>query len=171
SNTLGLAGFPNGEATRVGAPQPTPYVARLFVRQTFGLDGDVERVEAGPNQLAGIRDIDRITLTVGKMAATDQFDDNRYSHDPRTQLLNWSLMFDGAWDYPANTRGYTYGGTAELNTRYFAFRYGLFGEPTEANGSEIDLHFFRVQGQVWEAEERYELDGHPGKLRQFVFLN
>ena len=90
SHTLGLAGFPNGEATRVGALQPTPYIARLFLSgKTIGLDGDMERLEAAPNQFAGVRDIDRITFTAGKMAATDNFDDNRYSHDPRTQFLNW----------------------------------------------------------------------------------
>jgi high affinity Mn2+ porin len=171
SNTLGIAGFPNGEATRVGAVQPTPYVARLFLRQTFGLDGDMERVEPGPNVLAGFRDIDRITVTIGKMSATDFFDDNRYSHDPRTQFLNWSLMYDGAWDYPANTRGYTYGGAVDFNTRYLAFRYGVFAEPAEANGAEFDPHFLKANGQIAEVEERYDLGGHPGKVREWAFLN
>ncbi len=171
SNTLGMAGFPNGEATRVGEIQPTPYVARLFLRQTFGLDGDVEQVEAGPNQLAGVRDIDRVTFTAGKMAATDTFDDNRYSHDPRTQFLNWSLMYDGAWDYPANVRGYTYGATVDFNTRYLAFRYGVFGEPREANGSAIDPHILNANGQIAELEERYEIGGHPGKIREWAYLN
>jgi high affinity Mn2+ porin len=171
SNTLGLAGFPNGESTRVGAIQPTPYVARLFLRQTIGLDGDVEHVDPAANVLAGYRDIDRITFTIGKLAATDLFDDNRYSHDPRTQFLNWSLMYNGAWDYPANTRGYTYGGAAEFNTRYFAARYGLFGEPSTANGDEIDPRFLKAHGQILEFEERYELGGHPGKLREWTYLN
>jgi high affinity Mn2+ porin len=171
SDTLGVAGFPNGDATRVGAVQPTPYVARLFLRQTFGLDGDVEKVESGPNQLAGVRDIDRITFTIGKLAATDIFDDNRYSHDPRTQFLNWSLMYDGAWDYPANTRGYTYGATADFNTRYLAARYGIFGEPADANGSEIDPRFLKAHGQIVEFEERYDVGGHPGKLREWAYAN
>jgi len=171
SSTLGMAGFPNGEATRVGALAPTPYIARLFLRQTIGLNGDLERVEPGPNVLAGYRDMDRITFTIGKMSATDLFDDNTYSHDPRTQLMNWSLMYDGAWDYPANTRGYTYGGTLEFNTRYLALRYGIFGEPTVANGADIDPHILNANGQIWEAEERYELDGHPGKIREWAFLN
>jgi high affinity Mn2+ porin len=171
SNTLGMAGFPNGEATRVGAVQPTPYVARLFVRQTIGLDGDVERIESAPNQLAGVRDIDRITFTAGKMSATDFFDDNRYSHDPRTQFLNWSLMFDGAWDYPANTRGYTYGVSMDFNTRYFAFRYGIFAEPAEANGADFDPHILNANGQIVEFEERYEIGGRLGKIREWAFLN
>jgi high affinity Mn2+ porin len=171
SNSLGMAGFPNGEATRAGVPEPTPYVARLFLRQTFSLDGDPERVEAGPNQLAGTRDIDRITVSLGKFAATDFFDDNRYSHDPRTQFLNWSLMYTGAWDYPANVRGYTYGGVIDFNTRYLALRYGAFGEPKEANGADIDPRFLKANGHIVELEERYELGDHPGKLREWAFLN
>src|SRR5262245_12820747 len=171
SNTLGLAGFPNGEATRVGVPEPTPYVARLLLRQTFSLDGDLEKVETGPNVLAGYRDIDRVTLTVGKMSATDLFDDNRYSHDPRTQFLNWSLMYDGAWDYPANARGYTYGFVADFNTRYLALRYGAFAEPAVANGNEFDPHILKANGHIAETEWRYELGGHPGKVRLWSFLN
>ncbi|HEY1376703.1 MAG TPA: carbohydrate porin, partial [Gemmataceae bacterium] len=171
SHTLGMAGFPNGEATRVGALAPTPYVARLFLRQTFGLDGDMERVEAGPNQLARWRDVDRVTVTVGKMSATDLFDDNRYSHDPRTQFMNWSLMYNGAWDYPANTRGYTYGAAIDFNTRFLAVRYGAFAEPAEANGADFDPHFLKANGQIAEVEERYELCGHPGKLREWGYLN
>jgi high affinity Mn2+ porin len=171
SDTTGIAGFPNGEAVRVGAIAPTPYVARLFLRQTFGLDGDMERTEAAANQLAGWRDVDRVTVTVGKMSATDLFDDNRYSHDPRTQFLNWALMYNGAWDYPANTRGYTYGAVIDFNTRFLAARYGIFGEPTEANGAEIDPHILKANGQILEVDERYYLGDHPGVIRQWAFAN
>src|SRR5262249_43404038 len=109
SGTTGIAGFPNGEVTRVGLPEPTPYIARLFVRQTCGRGGEQKSVEDGTNQIAGKRDVDRIVLNVGKFSATDFADDNRYSHDPRTQFLPWSITYNGAWDYPANVRGYTYG--------------------------------------------------------------
>ncbi len=170
-HTLGLAGFPNGEATRVGALQPTPYIARLFLRQTIGLDGDVEKVEDAPNQIAGYRDIDRVTFIVGKLSSEDFFDDNRYSHDPRMQFLNWSLMYTGAWDYPANTRGYTYGGVIELNTRYLAFRYGVFGEPKEANGPDIDPRLLNANGHIFETDYRYDWDDHPGTVRGFAYLN
>jgi high affinity Mn2+ porin len=171
SGTSGLAGFPNGEATRVGEIAPTPYIARAFLRQTFALGGDPEKVESGPNQLAGYRDIDRVTISIGKFAAEDFFDDNRYSHDPRTQFFNWSLMYTGAWDYPANVRGYTYGGVIEFNTRYLAFRYGVFAEPSTANGAPIDPHILRANGHIWQADERYDIDGHPGTIREWAYLN
>jgi high affinity Mn2+ porin len=171
SSTLGMAGFPNGEATRVGAVAPTPYIARLFLRQTIGLDGDQERVEVGPNQLAGWRDMDRVTVSIGKMSALDLFDDNKYSHDPRTQFMNWSLMDNGAWDYPANTRGYTYGMMIEVNTRYLGFNYGFFTEPAEANGAAMDPNVLQAWGQAWEFEQRYTLGDRPGSIRELAFLN
>ena len=171
SGSSGLAGFPNGEATRVGAPSPTPYFARVLWKQTIGLGGEQETIEDGANLIAGKRDIDRITIRVGKMAATDSFDENLYSHDPRTQFMNWSLMFNGAWDYPANVRGYTYGGSIELNRKTWAFRYGLFAEPFEANGAMIDPHILRANGHVWELEERYTIGEKAGKLRFLAYLN
>ena len=64
------------------------------------------------------------------MSAEDVLDDNPYSHDPRTQFLNWSLMYTGAWDYPANARGYTYGALFDYTTMFYAVRYGIFAEPT-----------------------------------------
>src|SRR5262249_37724428 len=171
SGTLGVAGFPNGEITRVGVPDPTPYVARLFFRQTFGLGGEREKVEDTVNQIAGTRNVDRVTFSLGKMAATAIVDDNRYSHDPRTQFLPWSIMYNGAWDYPANVRGYTYGFAAELNRKEWALRYGVFMEPEFANGTTLDSRVLKANGHVVEFERRYELCDHPGKLRLMAYLN
>jgi high affinity Mn2+ porin len=171
SGTDGLAGFPNGEATRVGTIEPTPYIARFFLRQTFGLDGDQEKVEDAPNQIAGLRDVDRLTVSIGKFSAEDFFDDNRFSHDPRTQFLNWSLMYTGAWDYPANVRGYTYGMVIDFNSRFLAARYGVVAEPSVANGAPIDPHLLKANGHILEFEQRYNLEDHPGHLREWAYLN
>jgi len=171
SGTTGIAGFPNGEATRTGVPQPTPYFARFLWKRTIGLGGEVEKIEDDDNQIAGYRDVNRIVIRAGKMSATDGFDDNSYSHDPRTQFLNWALMYNGAWDYPANARGYTYGLTLDLNRKDWAVRYGVFGEPTVANGQDIDPRFVRAQGQVVEYEQRYAINEHVGKIRLLAFLN
>jgi high affinity Mn2+ porin len=173
SGSTGIAGFPNGEATRVGQPAPTPYIARLLFRQTWGFDGPGEAVEDAPNQVAAARrDVNRFTLMVGKMSATDVFDANRYSHDPRTQFLNWTLMYNGAWDYPANVRGYTYGIAAEYNSVFWAARYGIFAEPAVANGAPIDPRFLIANGQIFELEQHWTgFDARPGKLREWVFLN
>ncbi|MBI3411290.1 MAG: carbohydrate porin [Planctomycetes bacterium] len=171
SSTLGIAGFPNGEATRVGAIEPTPYIARLFYRQTIGLGGEQEKVEDEPNRIAGMRDVHRLTFAVGKLSASDLFDNNSYSHDPRNQFLSWSLMNNGAWDYPANTRGYTYGATVEMNAKDWALRYGIFGEPAVANGGDIDPRFLHANGHAVELEQRWTLNERKGRLRLLAYLN
>src|ERR1700685_4237117 len=79
SNTLGMAGFPNGEAVKAAFPNLHYNTSRLFLRHTFGLGGEKETIEDDPNKIAGSVDVDRITLTVGKLAASDCFDDNAYS--------------------------------------------------------------------------------------------
>jgi len=115
NNTLGVAGFPNGEATKAGSVRPNTDIARYFLRQVIGLGGPQEWIAADANQLAGDQDIARLTVTVGKLAASDLFDDNQYSHDPRTQFWNWALWEGSAWDFAADARGYTQGVVLELN--------------------------------------------------------
>jgi high affinity Mn2+ porin len=171
SNSSGIAGFPNGEITRVGIPDPTPYIARLFVRQTWGLGGEQETVEDAPNLIAGKRDVDRIELAVGKFSATDYADDNKYSHDPRTQFLPWSFMYNGAWDYPANVRGYTYGVEIEMIRKEWTLSYGIVAEPEVANGAALDPHFTKAFGQFVEYERRYKVNEHPGAIRFLGYLN
>jgi high affinity Mn2+ porin len=169
--TVGFAGFPNGEATRVGQLEPTAYVARLLYRHTFEFEGESEKVEDAANQIAGIRSRNRFSISVGKMSAEDVLDDNVYSHDPRTQFLNWSLMYTGAWDYPANTRGYTYGALFDFTTMFYSVRYGIFGEPSAANGPEIDPHILKAHGQIVEFQENFILDDQPAHLREWAFAN
>lgn len=171
SSTLGVAGFPNGETTRVTLIKPTPYIARLFLEQTFDLGGAAVPVNPGPNQLGGTESDTRLTLRGGKLSATDIFDTNKYSHDPRGQFMNWSLMDNGAWDYPADTRGYTGGVTAELVVKDWALRYGFFLMPKEANGTPLDFHFLEAHGQALEFEEDYRLGERPGIARLMVYLN
>jgi high affinity Mn2+ porin len=129
SKALGAEGFPNGEAFRLGTEVPNVTIARLFVRQTIGLGGEQEAVEEGPLQLAGRQDISRLTLTVGQFSAKDIFDNNAYANDPRTLFMNWGLMANEAWDYPADSLGYMTGFTAELNQPQWAVRYGFFQMP------------------------------------------
>jgi hypothetical protein len=170
SGSNGVAGFPNGEITRVGIAAPTPYLARLYYRQTVGLGGETEKIEDDPNQIAGTRDIDRITIVIGKFTFTDLVDDNRYSHDPRTQFLPWSFMYNGAWDYPANVRGYSYGMGVELNQKTWALRYGMMHMPLFANAAQLDWSI-KGFGYALELEERYSINEHPGKVRLMTYLN
>jgi high affinity Mn2+ porin len=172
SGTQGIAGFPNGEATRVGVANPTPYIARLYVRQTFGFGGEREWAPDENNQVSGPRDVRRLSVIFGKLAAPDIADDNRFAHDPRTQFLNWALVYNGAWDFPANVRGYTYGGALDYNhSKNTSFSYGIFTVPAIANGAPLDWNILKAQGQVAEMENRYEINDRPGAIRWLLFLN
>lgn len=171
SKTLGIAGAPNGEAVRAAAPAPKAYIARLYLEQSIDLGGDYEPVTPEANQLGGRQCRERVTVTLGKLSALDAFDDNSYSHDARGQFLNWSLMSNGAWDYPADARGYAYGGTVELFWNDWELRYGLFAMPEEANGFTFDRTFSHAHGQSLEAVRAWSLLDRPGKARIMGYLN
>jgi high affinity Mn2+ porin len=171
ARTVGIDGFPNGEAQKAGFDTPVPNVARLFLRQTFGLGGEQETLEPDANQLGETVDISRVTVTFGKFAAPDIFDNNRYAHDPRADFLNWSIWEAGAWDYPADQKGYTDGLAVELNEKDWALRGGWFLEPTVANERDLDTRFWKHFGSVAELETRHQWWNEPGVLRYLVFAN
>ncbi len=171
SDTVGIAGFPNGEATRSTSVVPSFYVSRLFLRQTIALGGEQETIDSEENQLAGKQDISRLTITVGKVAAPDFFDGNSYSHDPQTQFLNWAFMENGAWDYPADARGYTNGLAIEYHQKKWAFRVGGFAVPREANGFHLNPNIWRANGDVFELENGYSFFHQPGIVRWLGYLN
>lgn len=171
SRAFGIAGFTNGEAFRVGSPEPHIFVARALLRQTLAAGSEMEAVEEEANQLRGRRPVRRWTLTVGKFGVADILDDNAYSHEPRTQFLNWADWTSGAWDYPADTRGYTWGAAIEYADRDWAARFAAAAEPKEANGLEIDKNLRHAYSLMVELEKRYEIDGREGKARLILFDN
>jgi high affinity Mn2+ porin len=171
SGVNGLADSPNGELPRVASAAPKPYIARLYLSHDFGFGDALEHVESDQNQLAGDRPVVRDTISVGRFSASDFFDDNAYSHDPRTQFLAWGLMYNGAWDYPADTRGYTWGFVNEFHTRNWSFRYGVAAEPRTANGPRFDRRLLVDQGQTFEEERRYSIRKHAGAIRWLQYLN
>ncbi len=169
NGTLGLAGFPNGEAQKGGAEYPKFRAQRYFLRQTFGLGGEQEEVADAALQLAGKRDINRVTLTIGRFAVGDFFDGNSYAKDPRADFMNWAIWSAGAYDFPADLPGFTRGAVIELNHKDWALRTGVFQVPEEQN-SDV-LVFKGGAGAVVELEERYAMFGQPGKLRLGAFAN
>jgi high affinity Mn2+ porin len=171
SDTNGIANFPNGEITRVAAARPTPYVARAYVTQDFGFGEEREVITSDENRLAGTRPMTRYSITIGRFSAADFFDDNRYSHDPRTQFLGWATMYNGAWDYPADVRGYTVGWFHEFHTRRWSLRYGSFAMPKIANGARLDYRVFRDHGNIFEGEIRGKLRGYDGAIRLMSYQN
>jgi hypothetical protein len=171
SNLSGLGGFTNGELQRGTNIPIKVYNARYFIQQTFGFGGGQEHIEGGPNQLAGNVDKRRLRFTYGGFSALDYFDGNKYSHDPRTQFLNWSIMAAGGWDFPANSRGYTYGLIAEYFDDGWAIRAGRLAMPKEPNALRLDWQLTQQYGDQVELEHEHTLWGQDGAVRALVFQN
>nr|WP_280638282.1 carbohydrate porin [Hymenobacter sp. 5317J-9] len=171
SSARGIAGFTNGETFRIGVADPVLYLARLYLRQTFALGPGTVEEEDGLNQLAGPRPERYFAVNVGKFSVADFFDQNSYSHDPRTQFLNWGLMSAGGWDYAANTRGYTVGGVLEYVTPAFALRFASTLEPTYANGPTLDFHYGSAHAETLELTKHYHLGSRQGTVRALAFRN
>ena len=170
NGTLGLAGFPNGEAQKAGAEYPRIRPQRYYFKQTFGFGGEQEDVPDGPNQIAGKRDIDRLTLIVGRFAIGDFFDGNSYAKDPRADFMNWAMWSSAAYDFPADLPGYTRGAVVEFNRKDWAVRAGVFQVPNAPN-SDVLVSNTNNGGAVVEFEGRYSIFDQPGKVRVGVFGN
>ena len=171
SGTDGMANFPNGEMPRVAKATPSPYLARLFVTHDFGFGSGREAVESDENQLAGSRPMTRYSITLGRFSAADFFDNNRYSHDPRTQFMGWALMYNGAWDYAADTRGYTWGWIHEFHTRNWSVRYTSAAMPRVANGERFDRQLFRDRSDIFEGEYHGKIRGRQSAVRLLSYIN
>ncbi len=171
SGVNGVANAPNGELPRVSSAAPKPYIARLYVTQDFGFGTERENFESGENQLAGSRPMTRYSVTIGRFTVTDFFDDNAFSHDPRTQFMGWGVMYNGAWDYPADTRGYTWGWVHEFHTRLWSVRYGSAAEPRVANGLRFDRRILRDRGDMFEGERRWGSKDRAGAIRLLSYFN
>jgi high affinity Mn2+ porin len=171
SGVVGMANAPNGELPRVAGATPKPYLARLYVTHDFGFGDERENIDSDLNMLGGTRPMTRYSVTVGRFTVTDFFDNNRYSHDPRKQFMGWGTMYNGAWDYPADTRGYTWGWMHEFHTRNWSARYASVAEPKVANGQRFDRRILRNRGDVVEGELRRETGGHAGAVRVLAYIN
>ena len=167
-DTLGVAGFPSGEAYKVGKNQPYFRLQRAFFRSTYSLDGPTETIDADANQLAGTRGANRWVVTVGKFSVGDIFDANQYAHDPRADFLNWAAIDAGTFDYAADAWGYTVGAAAERYQGTWTVRLGLFDLSTVPNSEHLEPAFHEFQG-IAELEKRYALAQRSGKVMVTVF--
>jgi high affinity Mn2+ porin len=167
-DTLGTAGFPSGEAYKIGKNQPYLRLPRLFVRQTLNLDDTRRTVDGVANQLGGSRSDDRVVITVGKFSVGDVFDTNQYAHDPRGDFLNWAAIDAGTFDYAADAWGYTAGAALEWYQNNWTLRGGLFDLSDVPNSVHLDPGFHEFQ-YVVELEKRLEIIGRPGRVLLTAF--
>ncbi|HEY8049063.1 MAG TPA: carbohydrate porin [Ramlibacter sp.] len=169
SHSQGLGALTNAEAQKSAGSNPVLYRARTFVRHTWGFGGERVAVESDKNQLAGGADANRIVLTAGSFSVTDVFDRSNYSGDPRTQFLNLAFTTHGAFDYPADTRGYTWGAVLEGYRGDWQFRAGRFQVPEQPNGPSLDNSVFRHFGDVAEAVHTHRIGALDGSVRVLAF--
>ena len=152
SNATGLGGLTNGDIIRSGVASlgKGPYIARSYLRWTLPLGDQTNPVERGQDQLPGNEATKHIEVKLGLMAVNDDFDKNRYADATRTQFMNWSLWNNTAWDFAADTRGYTYGVMIGWIMPGWSLRYGIYEMPYEANGQRLISSLSESNGQQLE---------------------
>lgn len=169
SDALGLAGFTNVDVVRSPDLGGTPYVARAMIRQIIPLSSEKVEAQRGPFGLATALPVRRLEIRVGKFGIADFFDVNNAGSDSHYQLMNWTADNNGAYDYSADTRGYTFGILAEFYDRNWAFRFSESLMPIVANGPSLQWNLHRSRA------ENFELELHPGdaanSIRVLSFVN
>ncbi len=158
SDALGLAGETDLDAVRNPTLSKWPYMARVMVREIIPLNHQTAEAERGPFALATELPVRRLELRAGKFGIADFFDFNKIGTDSHSQFLNWTIDNNGAYDYAANTRGYTYGVMAEYYDRNWEFRFAEALMPTVANGPDLVWNLRRARA------ENFELGLHPKLL-------
>jgi high affinity Mn2+ porin len=173
SDTLGLGGYTNLDVVRNPSLSHEPYLARLELHQIIPLSNDwVPNEDRGPISSVPFVPRHRLELRVGKMSTADLFDINPAGSDSHLQFMNWTVDNNGAWDYAADTRGYTYGLVIEYQGPRVEARLGEMLMPTVANGIEIDFDLANSRADNFELELKYlTRESWAGTLRLLGYLN
>lgn len=172
SSSLGLAGVTNLDVVRNTTLSQDPYVARLMLRQIIPLTA--ERIESDRDELhlATSLPTRRIEFRLGKFDLADFIDLNTWGSDSHLQFLNWTVDNNGAYDYAANTRGYTDGALIEYDDHWWTVRFAEALMPKVANGIHLDPDLGRARSENLEFEARGKLIAHrAGTVRLLNYLN
>ncbi|MDQ6828440.1 MAG: carbohydrate porin [Gemmatimonadota bacterium] len=171
SRVVGLAGPTNGDVIRQGTADlgTGPYVARAYLRYLIPIRRTkFDTVERAPDQMPGPVPARRVEIIAGKLAASDVFDVNRYANSTRSQFMDWGLFQNTAWDFAADTRGYTNGVAVAWVTPRWAIRAGSFQMPTQANGNKFDPNLQLARGDNVELTVTPVEHGPTVRLLGFV---
>jgi high affinity Mn2+ porin len=171
STALGVAGFTNLDVVRNPSLGPTPYVGRALIDQVIPLSDERVVAERLPFDVLRRLPSRRIEIRAGKLSTVDMFDTNDVATDSHRQLLNWAIDNNGAYDYAADTRGYTLGAIVEYAEPLWAIRFGDMLMPTVANGIDYDFDLAHAHSENLELEIHDCLAGHPGFVKVLGFLN
>ncbi len=172
SNALGIAGFTNVDVVRNPTLGEDPYIARVMLHYTIPLTHETTEATRNPLALSSTVATRRLELRLGKMSTVDFFDLNSVGSDSHLQFMNWAVVNNGAYDYAADTRGYTYGLVAEYYDKNWAARFGEMLMPTVANGIKLDWDLARARAENFEGEYHTSLVKNRGTvLRGLAFVN
>ena len=149
---LGLAGFTNLDVVRNPTLPKAPYVARLMWHQIIPLSDEKAAAQRTPLSLFTQLPVRRLEIRFGKFSLVDFFDFNTYGTDSNFQFMNWTLDNNGAYDYAADTRGYTYAAMIEYDDRRSALRFAEALMPKVANGINLDADLGRARAENVEFE-------------------
>jgi len=174
-NANGMAGYTNLDSVRIAdgvALSRAPYLARFMLRQIVPLSQDTVETDRDELHLSTLLAARRLEFRVGKLDMVDFFDVNTWGSDSHLQFLNWTVDDNGAYDYAANTRGYTDGATLEYDDRWWTVRFGEAMMPKTANGRFLDADIARARSENLELEARGKLIAHrAGTVRLLTYLN
>jgi high affinity Mn2+ porin len=154
SDAFGLAGFTDLDVVRNPTLGSAPYLARVMIRKVIALSSDEVDVVPTPLALAPRLPSRRVEIRAGKFGIVDFFDVNAVGSDSHLQFTNWTVDNNGAYDYAADTRGYTYGLIVEYDAPRWSVRGAEALMPTVANGIVLDWHVARARGENVELELR-----------------
>jgi high affinity Mn2+ porin len=169
---FGLAGFTNLDVVRNPALSKAPYIARLMWHQIIPLSHSEANSARTAFSLFSKLPERRLELRVGKFGIADFFDLNNYGSDSNFQFMNWTVDDNGAYDYAADTRGYTFAAMLEYHDRHFSVRFAEALMPKVANGIHLDADLSRARAENMEVELRGSLMPHKeGILRLLSYVN
>ena len=169
---LGLAGATNLDVVRNPTISKAPYVARLIWHEIIPLGHKKSTNERGPFSLFSELPDRRLEIRLGKFSLADFFDLNTYGTDSNFQFMNWTVDNNGAYDYAADTRGYTVAAMLEYHQPHLAVRFAEALMPKVANGINLDADLARARAENIEVELQGSLlPGHEGTLRLLSFAN
>ncbi len=172
SDALGLAGFTNLDVVRNPDLGSKPYLARFMLHQTIALSHEMVASDRNPFSLATKIPVRRIEFRAGKFSAVDFFDVNSVGSDSHLQFMNWTVDNNGAYDYAADTRGYTWGAIVEYQSPFFGVRFGEMLMPKVANGLNLDWNLRRARAENIEFEVRPTImSGRKTVVRVLSFVN
>jgi high affinity Mn2+ porin len=169
---FGLAGNTDLDIVRNPTLSKAPYLGRGMLHKVFALSSDSVKNDRNQFSLFDTLPRRRIEVRFGKFSLPDFLDTNSVGSDTHFQFLNWTIDNNGAWDYAADTRGYTVGGFIEYDDTNWSVRFVEALMPKVANGIDLVWQPWNVHAENLEVEERHSLiPKRAGAVRLLTYFN